>query len=248
MEFFKAAAPRVEEDILIAKAKVLIVSDDPETARIWGFTLNQVGLDVVMVSIFDDPLSVWAAETPDLIVIEDFNTEIEELDFCRQLRALTVVPILYLTTKTEESFIISTYDVGSDETITYPVSPKLFQSKVKAWLRRTMSVPLAILDQVKNGGFNLDPEKKQLVTPSGENISLTTLESRLLYILVHHPGRVFESNLLVERVWGYYGDGSSDVLKTLVYRLRRKIEPDPSNPIYLLTEGNYGYKFVTAVT
>ena len=227
---------------MITKAKVLIISDEPETARVWGFALNQAGLDVVLVSVFDEVIQTWTDETPDLVIIEDFNTEVEELEICRQLRKLAVVPILYLTTKNNEAFILATYEAGSDETIPYPISPRLFQVKVKAWLRRTLSFPAVLLDPLDKGGFSLDPEKKRLSTPGGE-VALSTLETRLLYVLVNHPSKVFEGNVLVERVWGYYGEGSTDMLKSLVYRLRRKIEPDPGNPVYLLTEGTYGYKF-----
>jgi two-component system response regulator MtrA len=225
------------------QAKVLIITDEPETARVWGFSLNQVGLDVQLIDVMDQPLRVWAEEVPDLIIIEDFNDEDEELELCRQLRAETVVPILYFTAKLGEAFQMEAYKVGADECISYPISPRLFQAKVIAWLRRTQSLPMVALDEVQASGFRLNPSQKCLLTPRGEELRLTVLESRLMYLLMSHPWVVFESESLVERVWGYYGSGDNNLLKNLVYRLRRKIELEPGQPRYLLTEGTRGYKF-----
>ena len=228
-------------------AKVLIISDEPDTARIWGFSLMQVGLEVSVIGISDSTLQTWAEALPDLIIIEDFNTQIEELELCQQLRAETVVPILYMTTKVDEGFLLEAYRVGADECVPFPVSPRLFQAKVKAWLRRVQAMPMTALDEVQAGAFRLNPANKRLVNAASEVIKLTVLEARLLYQLMSHPGWIFEPDRLVERVWGYYGDGDSALLKNLVYRLRRKIEPDPGRPRYLLTEASAGYKFVAGV-
>jgi DNA-binding response OmpR family regulator len=225
------------------KLKVLIISDEAETARVWGFTLGEAGLDVTLIGIADPVLEVWAELLPDLIIIEDFNAEVEELELCRRLREETVVPLLYLTAKLDEAFLLETYKAGADETIPFPITPRLFQAKVKAWLRRTQSLPLAALDGVRKGGFLLDPESRRLVLPTGEVVNLSVLESRLLYVLMGYPGKAFDSTQLVERVWGYYGEGNNSLLKVLVYRLRRKIEPDPARPRYLLTVDNSGYAF-----
>jgi two-component system response regulator RegX3 len=184
---------------------------------------------------------------PDLIILEDFNAQDEELELCQKLRAETAVPILYLTSKTGEAFFLKTYKTGADECIPLPISPRLFQAKVSAWLRRTQSMPMTALDEVAGGGFRLNPGQRRLATPDGEVLRLTILESRLLFLLMSHAGRVFETETLVERVWGSYGSGDSVLLKNLVYRLRRKIEPDPGSPRYLLTEASQGYKFVGEV-
>lgn len=226
------------------RPRVLIISDEPETAQVWGFSLSQVGLETRLVSVSEAVMQIWAEELPDLIIIEDFNDQVEELELLRQLRAETVVPILYLTGKTDEPFLVETYRFGSDETIPFPISPRLFQAKVSAWLRRTQSMPMTALDEVRAGGFILNPESRWLSLPSGDMVRLSMLEARLLYLLMTHPGRAFETYQLLERIWGYYGEGDSILLKNLVYRLRRKIEPDPAQPRYLVTEANLGYKFI----
>jgi DNA-binding response OmpR family regulator len=224
-------------------AKILIVSDEPLTAQDWGYSLAQSGLDIRMISLAEDVMEVWAEETPDLIIIEDFNEQMEEIELCRQLRLVTIVPILFLTNKISETFQYEVYRAGADECIPYPVNLKLFHAKVRAWLRRTKSFPLAGLDEVQVDGFRLFADQKRLALPSGAMIRLTTLETRLLYLLMSHPGREFESEEMVERVWGHYGEGDNRLLKNHIYRLRRKIEVDPANPCYLVSVGYSGYKF-----
>ena len=229
----------------LSRAKVLIVSDEPVTARVWGFSLNQAGLDVRLVGINEAVMDIWAEELPDLIIIEDFNKEVEELELCKNLRAETVVPILYLTSKTDEAFSLEVYRIGADECIPFPISPRLFQAKVNAWLRRMFTVPVTVFDEVKSDGLRLNMDQRRLQKPSGETVRLTVLEARLLYVLMSHPGQVFERDTLVEKVWGYYGEGDPHLLKNLVYRVRRKIEADPTQPRYLVTEGNTGYRLLT---
>jgi DNA-binding response OmpR family regulator len=225
------------------KAKVLIISDEPVTAEVWGFSLNKVGLSVTLIGIEEPVLETWMAVSPDLIIIEDFNKEIEELELCRQLRKETAVPILYLTGKIEETFQLQVYQVGADECITFPITPRLFQMKVKAWLRRTMSVPLAILNEVEIGEMRLNLDKRILKLQAGQQMKLTNLESRLLYLLMSHPGHCFETEEIVNRVWGYWGEGDGTLLKNLVYRLRRKIEPNPNQPRFIITVEGRGYGF-----
>ena len=109
--------------------------------------------------------------------------------------------------------------------------------------RRAQVLPNAALETVQVGEFRLDPDRRLLCTPDGQVVKLTNLETRLLYLLMNHPAWTLETDYLVDRVWGHFGEGDSILLKNLVYRLRRKIEPNPSQPCYLLTEGSLGYRF-----
>jgi DNA-binding response OmpR family regulator len=224
-------------------ARVLIISDEPATASIWGFSLNQVGFEVTLIGVTDSVLETWMEVFPDLIIIEDLNKDIEEIELCCQLRKETIVPILYLTAKTDESFHIQVYKVGADECITFPITPRLFQAKVEAWLRRTMSIPLAALNEIECGEMRLNADKRLLKRLTGETVKLTCLETRLLYLLMSHPGQVFESDEIVNMVWGYWGEGDKILLKNLVYRLRRKIEPDLEHPRFVVTVKDRGYCF-----
>jgi DNA-binding response OmpR family regulator len=226
------------------RATVLIVSDELETARVWGFTLGQLGLEVTLTALSDTTLKIWAELLPDLIIFEDFNTLDEELELCRQLRAETAAPILYLTSKTSEAFLLDVYKAGADECIPLPISHRLFLAKVRAWLRYIQGLPMAALGEISAAGFLLNPNLRRVTTPSGGILRLTILETRLLFLLMGHAGRVHSVDALVEGVWGLYHNGDRALLKNLVYRLRRKLEPDPGRPRFLMTEGNLGYKFV----
>jgi two-component system, OmpR family, response regulator RegX3 len=113
---------------------------------------------------------------------------------------------------------------------------------VRAWLRCTQIMPTAVVDALQINGFRLDPERRRLATPTG-SYKLTTLEARLLYILMSHPGKTIDSGTLIERTWGCFSGGDKVVLKNVIYRLRRKLETDPRQPSHLLTEDN-GYKFL----
>lgn len=226
----------------VQKAKVLIISDEPVTANVWGFSLTQAGLDVCLVDLQEDTTEVFERELPDLIIIEDFNDQIEELEICRQLRSVTIVPILYLTATTNENFLLDTYQAGSDETIPYPITPRLFQAKVRAWLRRTRDIPLDSLDEIRLSGFVLDADQKRLILPSNNWVKLTLLETRLMFLLLSHPNKTIPSEELIEKVWGYQSKIDRRLLKNHIYRLRRKIEADPGHPEYLVNDGYTGYK------
>ena len=178
------------------KAKIMIVSHEPETARIWGFSLTQIGLDVKLSTPSDDVMETWANEPPDLMIIEDCGEKVDELELCSQLRTLTVVPILYLAAKNTETFLVQAYRAGADEVIPLPITPRLFQAKVKAWLRQTRNAPVDVFAPVEIGEFWLNPESRQLRTPMGEVVNLSVLETRLLYLLMRHPRRVFTTTQL----------------------------------------------------
>jgi len=227
----------------LMNATVLVVSDQPETARIWAFTLKQMGLEVCLAGFSERTLQLWAEEYPDLIVLEVYDSTADVFEFCRRLRVEAAVPILFLTSRNDEAYILETYRAGADECVPHPVSPRLFMAKTQAWLRRSLVVPSATLDVLQVGGFVLDPDRKAVMIPTGDMVKLTNLEARLLYLLMSHQGWILETDYLVERVWGHFGEGDSVLLKNVVYRLRRKIEPDPSQPRYLLTESSIGYKF-----
>ncbi len=223
--------------------KGLVICDEMESGKIWGYSLEQIGIQVTLVKVNDDILSIWKDILPDLVLLEDFNFESEELEICRQLRKVSPVPILLLTRKSDEIFQLKAYRIGVDECILQPISPSLFLAKVSAWMRQTRNLPYAAVDDLAIGGFVLEPDCRRLSLPDGNRIPLTNLEVRLLYVLMSHPGKTVESVALIERIWGSYGGGDSVMLKNLVYRLRRKIEPDPAKPTCLLTDGKLGYIF-----
>ncbi len=227
-------------------ASVLIVSDEPESAAVWAFSLKQAGLDVCVAGFSDKTLQVWSAETPDIVILEDYKARLDVVEFCQKMRLEAAVPLLLLTSRYDESYMLKAYESGVDDCLTQPISPRLLLVKVRAWLRRAQVVPIGVLNELSAGNFILAPDRRLITLPDGKVLKLTNLETRLLYILMNHHSWVMETDYLVDRVWGHSGNGDSVLLKNLIYRLRRKIEPDPSQPRYLLTETNIGYKFQAA--
>jgi DNA-binding response OmpR family regulator len=137
--------------------------------------------------------------------------------------------------------MVEAYEAGADECIAKPIGLRLGVAKVRAWLRRSWTVPTEALTSLEAGGLRLDPDKRHLELPGGGEIGLTNLELRLLHLLMSHPGQVLGPEVIVDRVWGFESADSA-VLKNMVYRLRRKIEPDPAHPRYLRTAAG-GYVF-----
>lgn len=224
------------------QAKVLIVSDELVTARVWGYSLSQSGIDVRLIGIEEPVLEIWAEELPDLIVLEDFDSQTEEITLCRELRETTVAPILLLTARTDEAFQIEAYQAGVDECIPFPITPRLFLAKVAAWLRRTENLPVTLFEEVRAGGLALRVDQKRLTLESGAVVRLSALEARLLFLLMNRAGQAVDSDQILARVWGIVGETNTNLLKNLVYRLRRKIEADPADPQRLVTAGG-GYMF-----
>ena len=225
------------------QAKVLVISDDHDSARIWCHILNEKNIDATILSSPEEALQVWSEMIPDLIVIDIYSRGFDGVGLVGQLREQGVMPIILLTAINNETHILEAYQAGVDECVVKPISPALFLVKVKAWLRRTWSMPAESLDMLHVGGLRLDPTHRQVTTENEQIIKLTNLEFRLLHLLMTHPGWVLTSEDIVQKVWGYYGNGDSSLLKNVVYRLRRKIDPDPGNPRYIHTEAGLGYKF-----
>jgi DNA-binding response OmpR family regulator len=225
------------------RAKVLLVSDEPSTARIWSYILNEMSIDTTLLSSPAEALQIWSEAVPDLIVIDAYAREFDGVRLVSQLREQGVVPIILLTAINNETHLLEAYQAGVDECVIKPISPVLFQAKVKAWLRRTWTMAAESLDVIQVGGLQLDPTLRQVMTDDLQTIKLTNLEFRLLHLLMTHPGWVLTTEDIVLKVWGYYGNGDSNLLKNVVYRLRRKIDPSHGNPRYIHTESGLGYKF-----
>jgi two-component system, OmpR family, response regulator len=222
--------------------KVFVVCDQGETAPVWGYILRQQGLTVVLESSLERAMDHWNAEMPDLVVIDIDVPRKERLDLYKKFRAVSVAPILILLPAYHETEILEEYAAGVDEVAVKPISPAIFLAKILAWVRRSWTVPTAELSQVKAGKHRLDPTRRCLVDPNGAEIRLTTLEFRLLHLLMSRPKFVFTAEDIIQSIWGGYDSGDQILLKNVVYRLRRKIEADPSKPLLLQT-GQGGYSF-----
>lgn len=222
--------------------KVLIVSNQQTTGPLWVFSLQQQRLNVALEADPAHTLARSEAESPDLIIMDINLPQDETLELIRSLRAEMLIPILLLTPARTEEYILETYKAGVDDCIPKPVSPSLFQAKVKVWLKRSGSISADALNPIRVGTLQLFPSEKLVMLKNGSAVHLTNLELRLLYYLMQRPGQIVTTEELNERVWGYTAEADNTMLKNVVYRLRRKVEADPANPLIIQTVVGTGYK------
>ena len=223
-------------------AKIFVVCNRHDTAPVWGYILRQQGLTVILETSLDKAVDRWTSEIPDLVVIDVDVPHQDRIDLYKRFRAVSVAPILLFLPTYHETEILEAYQAGADEVVIKPISPAIFLAKIMAWMRRSWTVPTAELSQVDAGKHRLDPARRCLVNPHGLEIWLTNLEFRLLHLLMSRPGHTFSAEDIIQAIWGGYGSGDQVLLKNVVYRLRRKIEVDPSHPVFLQT-GTGGYCF-----
>jgi len=227
----------------MVNAKILFISDDVEAEHVWAYALSRRGLEVILATSVSEAVDQWGQETFDLVIIDVYTPHLDGIALCQRLRAEVINPILLLASRRDEAYILEAYKAGVDECITKPISHPLFLAKVMAWLRRAWTVPAMALPNLQVGDLQLDPIWRQVVKTTGEAVKLTNLEFRLLHLLMSRPGQVLETNVILDRVWSYAGRGDGVLLKNVVYRLRRKIEPDPHQPRHILTAAGEGYMF-----
>ena len=232
-------------DKLVLGPRVLIVSNQQTTGPLWVFSLQQQNLYVVLESDPSKTLQRCEMETPDLIILDINMPEPQTVELIKTLRAEMVTPILLLTPSRSEEYIVESYKAGVDDYMIKPVSPSLFNAKVKVWIRRSWSATTSTLDPVKIGGMHVFPNERMIIRDNGQPVHLTNLELRLLYYLVSRAGQTVTTEELNQRVWGYTGEVDNTMLKNVVYRLRRKIEADPANPQIIQTVTGVGYKLIS---
>jgi DNA-binding response OmpR family regulator len=220
--------------------KIFVVCDRTDTAPVWGFILRQQGLTVILETSLDKALDRWSLEMPDLVVIDIDVAHGDPMLLYKKFRAVSVAPILLFLPAHHENQILEAYASGVDEVVVKPISPAIFLAKILAWVRRSWTVPIDGLSLVKAGRHRLDPNRRCLIDPAGNEVKLTNLEFRLLHLLMSRPATVFDAEDIIQAIWGGFGNGDQVLLKNVVYRLRRKIEDDPSQPALLQTwQGGY---------
>jgi len=227
---------------LMMGPRVLIVSNQQTTGPLWVFSLQQQNLYVVLESDPSKTLQRCEMETPDMIILDINLPEAQTIELIKSMRAEMVTPILLLAPARTEDFVVEAYKAGVDDFMAKPVSPSLFNAKVKVWIRRSWSATTNTLDPVKIGGMHLFPSERMIIRDNGQPVHLTNLELRLLYYLIGRAGKTVTTEELNQRVWGYTGEVDNTMLKNVVYRLRRKIEADPANPLIIQTVAGMGYR------
>jgi two-component system, OmpR family, alkaline phosphatase synthesis response regulator PhoP len=219
---------------------VLVVDDEPRIATIAADYLRHAGYLVLIASDGTEALETARSKRPDLIVLDLGLPRLSGLDVARTLRAETAVPIVMLTARVEESDRLLGLELGADDYITKPFSPRELVARVKAVLRRTEKG--ATTDGLlRLGDLTLDTGRLS-VTRGESHIDLTPTEFQLLATLARRPGRVFTRLQLLDALGGDAGESFDRAIDAHVKNLRRKIEPDSRNPRYILTVYGVGYK------
>lgn len=221
--------------------KALIVDDDRVLADVVAFTLRREGFEVIQS--YDGPTAIrrWSEEQPDIIILDVNMPAMDGFTVCRHIRERSDIPIILLTVRGEEEDIVKGLEIGADDYIVKPFSPRQLVARTSAVLRRAGQTTISPILQV--GELIFDSSRRKVTIGAKDPISLTPLESRLLDYLMVNAGHVLTTDAIIDYVWGP-GGGDRDMLRQLVRRLRSKIETDPADPIYIKTIPGLGYGFL----
>jgi DNA-binding response OmpR family regulator len=230
--------------------RALVVDDDRVLADVVAFTLKREGFEVIQVYDGEAALQRWSDVEPDLIILDVNMPRLDGFSVCRRIRAHSDVPILLLTVRSEEDDIVRGLEIGADDYITKPFSPRQLVARVQAVLRRSGKTSASAVRQA--GVLTFDPGRREMTIGAGEPMALTPLEARLLDYLMVNAGHVLTMDAIIDHVWGPEG-ADRDMVRQLVHRLRIKIgqagqegrDVDTSQePVYIETVPGLGYGLV----
>ncbi|MEK6206322.1 MAG: response regulator transcription factor [Chloroflexota bacterium] len=221
--------------------KVMVVDDEPKIVQLARDYLEHAGFAVVVAHDGKAALATARAQTPDLIVLDLGLPELDGLDVARTLRAESNVPIVMLTGRSEESDKLVGLELGADDYVTKPFSPKELVARVRAVLRRTER-PRSATEIVRVGEVTLDIPRMR-TTVADRTVTLTPTEFQLVATMAREPGRVFTRSQLLDAVHGVAFESYERAIDAHVKNLRQKLEPDPATPRYVLTVYGVGYRF-----
>ena len=219
--------------------KILVVDDDLELLGLISYALRQAGYLTVEATDGAAGLAAFQSESPALVILDVNLPRLSGLDVCRQIRAASATPVMMLTVRGAEEDQVQALDLGADDYLTKPFSPRTLLARVRALLRRAggaeRPAPLVA------GDFALDLEQQAVSVAGGAAVRLTRLELRLLQLLLANAGHTLPTERLLRHVWGARASDDRQLLKQLVHRLRQKIEADAAAPRYLVTVAGVGY-------
>ncbi|GAB4453426.1 MAG: response regulator transcription factor [Anaerolineae bacterium] len=221
--------------------KALIVDDDLVLTDVLSFTLRRAGFQVVTAHDGQAGLDAWQAVAPDLIILDLNLPKLDGLTVCRRIREQANTPIIILSVRGEDDDVVRGLELGADDYIAKPFSPRQLIARARAVLRRAGATPTA--GPLVAHDLTLDPSRRELYRAGQLLGQLTLLECRLMEALMLNSEHVLPTDALITHVWGPEG-GDRTMLKQLVHRLRAKIEPDPSSPTYVETVPGVGYALV----
>jgi two-component system KDP operon response regulator KdpE len=223
--------------------RVLLVDDEVSIQRTVAPLLRSRGYQVDVTGLGEDAIRRMTEQPADLVVLDLGLPDLEGIEVCRRIRAISdLVPIIVLSARGGETDKVGALDIGADDYVTKPFGPDELLARIRVALRRGFSVEDAETGQVQHGGFTIDYDRRRVVR-EGEEIKLTPKEFDLVSLLARNADRVMTHRAILKAVWGPHAVDHPEHLWVLVGQLRKKIEIDPANPRYLVSEPWVGYRF-----
>ena len=228
--------------MISTSAKVLVIEDEKQIRRFVRLALEAEGCQVAEAETMSHGLIGAGTRKPDLLILDLGLPDGDGIDLIRDLRSWSDVPVLILSARSQENDKIDALDAGADDYLTKPFSVGELRARVRALLRRRSRSAEAASPIIEFGTISVDLSRR-LVVRDGETIHLTPIEYRLLSCLLGEPGKVLTQRSLLREIWGPAYVESSHYLRVYVGHLRQKLEDDPTQPKYFLTETGVGYRF-----
>jgi two-component system KDP operon response regulator KdpE len=225
-------------------ARILLVDDEVSIQRALTPLLRARGYDVEVAGTGASALKAVGLRAPDLMVLDLGLPDLEGTEVCRRVRATSQLPILVLSARNSDLDKVSALDLGADDYVTKPFSPEELLARIRVALRRQFSEEQAETGRSEFGDLTIDYDRRRVIRDD-EDIRLTPKEFELLSLLAQNADRVLTHHTILKKIWGRNAVDHPEHLWVLVGQLRKKIEPDPSNPRYLLSEPWVGYRLVT---
>jgi len=226
------------------RPRILLVDDEPAIQRAVGPLLRSRGYDVDEAGGGVEALEIFEAHPPDLIVLDLGLPDLEGTEVCRRVRAKSQVPIIVLSARSAEADKVNALDLGADDYVTKPFGAEELVARIRVALRRVAASETADTGTFRAGALTIDYDRRRVLRDDAE-IRLTPKEFELLSLLARNHDRVLTHRAILKAVWGPNAVEQPEHLWTLVAQLRKKVEPDPANPRYLVSEPWVGYRFAT---
>jgi two-component system, OmpR family, KDP operon response regulator KdpE len=224
-------------------SRVLVVDDEPQITRVLRTVLSSHGYQVRTAAEGESALTNFKDWSPELVITDLYMPHMDGVELCRRIREVsTTVPIIVLSVKGEERTKVEALDSGADDYVTKPFGIDELMARVRAALRRSGAAGTEDIQSFDAGDFRVDMDARRVHT-QGREVRLTPKEFDLFVYMARHPNRVLTHAALLEAVWGQASQEQPEYLRVFMGQLRKKLEPDPSNPRYLVTEPWVGYRF-----
>lgn len=227
-----------------SRRRILVVDDEPRMIHFIRLNLEHDGYEVVEATSGAEAMEVMRDRLPDLVLLDVMMPDLDGFETLRMIREISTLPVIMLTAKGEEEDRVRGLELGADDYISKPFSPREMVSRVKAVLRRTEMPTAMVHEPIEvDERLKIDFDRREIFVDD-ELVQLRPTEFKLLYHLVQNAGWVVPHDQLLAKVWGYEYRDETHYLRLYINYLRAKLEPDPSNPRYILTERGVGYRFV----